>query len=58
MRIRYGLCDLSYEYESMDWNMFWLSFKVWWENEPMKCLWFMKEICVESMNMKVKVRWS
>jgi hypothetical protein len=25
------LCVLSNEYESIDWSMFWLTFKVWWK---------------------------
>jgi hypothetical protein len=27
------------------------------ENDQMKCLWFIKEVCVESMNMKVNIIW-
>jgi hypothetical protein len=26
-----ALCVLNYKYESMNWAMFWLSFKVWWD---------------------------
>jgi hypothetical protein len=30
---------------------------LWWKNGPMKCLKFMKEICVESRIIKVNVKW-
>jgi hypothetical protein len=26
-----------------------------WENDPLKCLWIMRKLCVKSMIMKVKV---
>jgi hypothetical protein len=49
--LKYVLMSLKYD-EKEIWFMWF-----WWENYFMRCLWFMKEVCVESMHMKAKVRW-